>query len=392
MWLVVHRHVSDGADDRDRAVLVLHLDLGQERRLATPLVVGPADADLAAVPAVGEQRVQGVVALAEEVGDVVGLDLGVVLVLGEAGSQLLVADAYAVQLGLVDPVRRREQRGAAYRPVDAELAAQPVRRTPARRASARRWATPRWHARTTGVLTPGQPTNSAPRPEQGPGRWQGSTASMPNEGRHAVYYFHARGADPGRDRRRRAGRDAAGPPARPRGHRVGGGRDPVRGVRRVADPGRHPGAVDRGPAARGRAGRSAGARGRRASRHPPAVDRPRAQRAPPRRLRRPDRSLGVGLWPDRGAEGPGRGGPRPRAGRALRGRGDRAARPGDRRAVAHLHQGRRGGAAAGRGRGRLRRVVRALTSRRTGPDGRGSGPIPTPGSASSPTSRPRPTS
>ena len=55
-------------------------------------------------------------------------------------------------------------------------------------------------------------------------------------------------------------------------------------------------------------------------------------------------------------------------------------------------RGRRGGAAARRRRGRLRRLVRAVARRRTVRRGRGSGPTPTPGSASSPTSPRRPTS
>ena len=93
------------------------------------------------------------------------------------------------------------------------------------------------------------------------------------------------------------------PPARPGRRRVGGGRDPVRGVRRVPDPGRHPRALHGRAARLGRAGRPAAARGRRAPRHLPAV----AGRAAPPRLRRPGRPQRLGLRPDRGAEGPGRG-------------------------------------------------------------------------------------
>ena len=53
---------------------------------------------------------------------------------------------------------------------------------------------------------------------------------------------------------------------------------------------------------------------------------------------------------------------------------------------------RRAGPAARRRGGRLRRVVRAVPVRRTGARRRGSAPTPTPGSASWPTSRRRPTS
>ena len=60
------------------------------------------------------------------------------------------------------------------------------------------------------------------------------------------------------------------------GRRVGGRRDPLGGVRRVADPGRHPRAVHGRPAARHRARRPARrARATEHRRHLPAVARPR---------------------------------------------------------------------------------------------------------------------
>ena len=203
-----------------------------------------------------------------------------------------------------------------------------------------------------------------------------------------LYCCHAGGAHPGRDRRGRAGGDAARAPARPRGRRVGRGREPVGGVRRLADPRRHPRAVHRRPAARGRARRAAGARGRRAPRHLPAV----AGRAAPPRLRRPDRAIGLGLRADRGAEGPGRGGPRARAGRPLRGRATPRCttwRPTSRRSPSP-GTGRRCGCAPTSWSAATARSGRRGAPYRTRRPG--SAPIPTPGSASSPTSPRRPTS
>ena len=168
----------------------------------------------------------------------------------------------------------------------------------------------------------------------------------------------------GGDRGGRSGRAAARPSPRRRRRRVRGRGEPLRGVRRRADPRRHPRAVHGRPAPRVRAGGPAGARGRRAPRHLPPVARPWTGRAPPRRLRRADRPLGLGLRPDRGAEGPGRRGARPRAGDPLRGERHRAARPRDRPAVGDVHRLLGcGPAAGGRRRGRLRRLLRAVPQR-----------------------------
>ena len=113
---------------------MLELELGEERRLGPPLVGRASHADLSPVPAVGEQRVESVRTLPHELGDVVGLDLGVVLVLRVAGGQLLVAHPNPVQLGLVDAVRGGEQRGAPDRQLELEGAAQAVRRSAAGRS------------------------------------------------------------------------------------------------------------------------------------------------------------------------------------------------------------------------------------------------------------------
>ena len=138
--------------------------------------------------------------------------------------------------------------------------------------------------------------------------------------------------------------------------------EPVRGVRRGADPRRHPRAVHGRPAPRGRPGRAARARGRRAPRHLPAVA---ATRAAPPRLRRPDRPLGLGLRPDRGAEGPGRPRRTPAGRRSTTRSSDTALHDleTDRPSVTFTDSDGRGPAAGGRRRGRLRRLVRAVPQR-----------------------------
>ena len=106
--------------------------------------------------------------------------------------------------------------------------------------------------------------------------------------------------------------------------------------------------------------------------------------------------VGLGLRPDRGAEGPGRRPRRRRAGDPLRGQRHRAARPRDATSPSVTFVDAAGTPTPGgrRRRRRLRRLVRPEPARRSrtrsGRPGRRS--TPTPGSASSPTWRPPPTS
>ena len=160
------------------------------------------------------------------------------------------------------------------------------------------------------------------------------------------------------------------------------------------------------PDPRGRAGvllgRPARPRSASASGSPPRATSTAAStssgrgRAPPPRLRRPRRPLGVDLRPDRGHQGPD-GRPRRRPGRqAFYEVSDVALHDleSDRPSVTFTdadgaraaHRGRRGR--------RLRRLPRPVARRRPRRpcDGPGSGSTPTPGSACSPTCRRRPTS
>ena len=121
-----------GADDSRGPVLVLELELDEERGPRAPLVGGAGDADLAAVPAVGQQRADLVGARGQQRGDVVRLHLEAERVLGEARRELVGRDPGAVDLELVDPVRGRVQGGAADRALDDDLGAEQVRRAEAR--------------------------------------------------------------------------------------------------------------------------------------------------------------------------------------------------------------------------------------------------------------------
>ena len=124
-----------GADDGGRAVLVLEVHLRQEGRLGAPLVVGVEHADLAAVPAVGQQRLDHVGAGRQHGRHVVGLDLGVGGVLRVAGRELVAADTLPVDGRLVDPVRGRVEAGPDDGLVDDDLAPQQVRRPVPRRSA-----------------------------------------------------------------------------------------------------------------------------------------------------------------------------------------------------------------------------------------------------------------
>ena len=61
-------------------------------------MLGAEHADLAGVPAVAELGAEGVVAAADQVGDVVGLVLDALVVVGPARGEQLVADLLAVEL------------------------------------------------------------------------------------------------------------------------------------------------------------------------------------------------------------------------------------------------------------------------------------------------------
>ena len=95
--------ITGPGDDR-RAVGKVDAHLGEEAELRSPLVVGPRQPDLAAVPAVGQDRAERVHPGAYQRRDVIRLYLEAVAVFGEPGSQLRIANPRPVQERLVDPV------------------------------------------------------------------------------------------------------------------------------------------------------------------------------------------------------------------------------------------------------------------------------------------------
>ena len=87
-----------------------------------------AEADVAAVPAVGQDRPQGVVAWVHAAGHVIGAVIDAPGVVGPAGVEVVVADALAVEVQVEDPQRGGVERGAADGFVDLERGPQVGRR------------------------------------------------------------------------------------------------------------------------------------------------------------------------------------------------------------------------------------------------------------------------
>ena len=93
-------------DPRPAAIRMLDFDLHQQRELLA-IPESPAEsADAAGVPAVAEDRANGVLALAEVVGDVVGRDLDAPAVVGPARREAVASHAPAVEVQLEHAARR----------------------------------------------------------------------------------------------------------------------------------------------------------------------------------------------------------------------------------------------------------------------------------------------
>ena len=74
-----------------------------------------AEADVAAVPAVGDDRAQRVLAGPDLAGHVEAAVIDPLVIVGPAGVELVVADASAVQVDVEDPSAVAYKRGAAAR-------------------------------------------------------------------------------------------------------------------------------------------------------------------------------------------------------------------------------------------------------------------------------------
>ena len=104
-------------DHLDAAVLVLDVQLAQQRRVLAVVVAPPqrVHADEAGVPAGAEDRAEHVLAVAQERADVVRRVLDPRAVVGPSGREDGVADARAVELHLQHAAGGRVERRAAHR-------------------------------------------------------------------------------------------------------------------------------------------------------------------------------------------------------------------------------------------------------------------------------------
>ncbi|GAA3143022.1 hypothetical protein GCM10020001_077430 [Nonomuraea salmonea] len=129
-----------GDDQVGAAVLVGDLQLGDERdAVAVDGGLAAAEADAAAVPAVGQGGADRVGALAQQGGDVVGAVAQPPVVAAPAGGEHVVADGPAVQLGLVQAVGGDVQAGARDGAAQGEVAAQQQGGAVGRAEQAARW-------------------------------------------------------------------------------------------------------------------------------------------------------------------------------------------------------------------------------------------------------------
>ena len=169
-------------DHLDAAVVVLDVQLAQQRRILAVVVAPPqrVHADEAGVPAGAEDRAEHVLAVAQERGDIVRRVLDPRAVVGPSGREDGVADARAVELHLQHAAGGRVEGRATHRarelerPSQVGAAQQPaqqlVRRVVARRGGHRRVV----HAIAADPLrAPRARTRTEPRGLAGSGRLAG---------------------------------------------------------------------------------------------------------------------------------------------------------------------------------------------------------------------------
>ena len=121
-------HVSSVAMVCERAVGVLDVQLGAETRIRAVVVADVHPADVAAVPAVGQDAAEGVGALLDAVGDVEGVVVDPLVVVGPAGGEVGVAHLPAVEVQLVVAQRGGVDGRPLDRLVQDELLAEELRR------------------------------------------------------------------------------------------------------------------------------------------------------------------------------------------------------------------------------------------------------------------------
>ena len=112
-----------GAERQHRSVGKGDLELRQQRQAVGVEVAGAAEPETAARPTVAHDGADGVVAVAQQLGDVMAGEAQAVAVAGPARRQLHVADAAAVDLHLVHAEGGHRQHGPPPRLRQGELAA-----------------------------------------------------------------------------------------------------------------------------------------------------------------------------------------------------------------------------------------------------------------------------
>ena len=106
--------VCPGRHDFGAAVGILEVQLTLEARVLAVMVALLAEADVAAVPAIRQDRAQGVVPRMNPVGHIIGAVVDPSGVVGPAGVEIIVADALAVEVKVMNSQRGGVDRGPPY--------------------------------------------------------------------------------------------------------------------------------------------------------------------------------------------------------------------------------------------------------------------------------------
>src|SRR6266496_1389284 len=110
------------------AVFVFDLNLYQQRQPVTIEIRLPAKADVAAIPAIAEDYANGILATAQQIGEVVSLILQALVIAGPTRRENLIANTLPVQMHLVQTVARHISPRFLYHAFGLEGAAQQWRR------------------------------------------------------------------------------------------------------------------------------------------------------------------------------------------------------------------------------------------------------------------------
>jgi len=106
--------VCPGRHDFDAAVGVLEVELTFEPRVLAVMVAQLAVADVAAVPAIGQDRAQSVIPSMKPVGHIIGAVIDPPGVVSPAGVEIFVADALAVEVEVINSQRGGVDRGLLH--------------------------------------------------------------------------------------------------------------------------------------------------------------------------------------------------------------------------------------------------------------------------------------